>query len=1615
MATADPLPFLARQHPPQPLELDSQDDDICFHHPGYRTSGLLLTLPRVDSTVAADGTPAYGVHHRTALLACQIIAGNAFNNSRFAVDREGRQPVQVPLDGVLTDSQYYFIIDGSEGVLSAFKVTLVSRVTYLCAHHLPRPLNERHNQRRMMPFICPFPLWNNGRVSDCVQNNYLSKLIPLATCLVSLALLATRFYSLLVHNARSVDGFDPVAAEEEEEEEEEEGNAFRGATTSPQFEATSTIPPRIAVLEIIVVLADTILSLSLIISGRTAYDHPSPLAMVIFSAYLLLLLVARNSVAARSLGQDGRFQLHSSFLYVSAVALRAPFYTRLALFTILCLFHLTARRFRAQPRFGARTFISPPGKDEIASIISYLTYSWIDGLVWKAFRGTLQASDLYPLNRDQKSVVVIPGFYAAVSTTLPLLWRIYHFFKYEVLRQGAWAAVVSFTVFVPAILIRLILAELESPGTMTRSTTWLCISGLLVSGLFTGIADCQCEWIGRQISAKLRTVLISEIYAKVLRKRMAKPPHAPSQDESNGNNPAGDCASDGNILNLMSVDAEFISEISANVHLVWVSFPVQTMIATWLLYRLLGPSGVVGVLLMIGLLPLNILLSKKLAAVQGQVLTASDSRVQSSKDLINNIRTIKYLAWEASFIKGVLEKRHTELQQMRSRFIWWSISMTLFYSLPFIVTIFTCFFFTVVWGNDLGTSTAFPALALFAILRIPLNRMADSISFLLRAHVSVLRVDEFLQERETDKYSQLATTNISSVGFDNATLAWPTSRTPTSAGLEGIHMTDLPSSHPFQLQGLKIKFQESALNVVCGPSGSGKSSLLLALLGEMELISGQIHLPHDPLGEVAFGRSSLHNGWDSLTITTAYCPQEPWLLNQSIRANILFGLPYNGHRYSSVLHAVALREDLAALDNGDDTMAGENGNRLSGGQKQRVALARALYSIAKYVLLDDCLSAVDSRTANHIFFHAIKGPLMHNRTCILATHHTQLAIPNCDFAVILESGRVKSKGSAQYLISAGFFATDILERKVETLSKSSSSSESNDLQPKSGVLREFVSSRTSLDTEILDDDDCHQEFSTPHYSESKSEGAVAWPVFRSYLVAMGSHLYWITLIFVFTGQQLISLTTNLWIKEWAHEYDRRKEDSTEAATQNAMKEMEKVNSFFDQVPLGQITNRLSSDVGVMDQSLATFSISAFQILSSIAMVLALISIILPAFLFVAVIICLVYYMVMAVYINSSRDLKRIEAIERSPLYQQLGESLAGCVSIRAYARASWFTAQNRAFVDRLNQPYILLWASKEWLTFRIGFLSSVISFLVGAFIVWNQGLISPGAAGLALIYSVTFTENVLWFVQIFAIVQQNLNSVDRILEYTEIEQEPMEPLKRDIHVPGEWPAKGQVVFNNYSTRYAPDLDLVVKDISFEIEAGKRLAIVGRMGAGKSTLTLALIRGLEADSGQITIDGVDIAAVTLERLRQVVTVVPQDPTLFDGSLRDNLDPQNRHSDAEILSRQLLCISRALLRRSRLLVLDEATASVDHAVDALIQAGLRASVAAGTTVLTIAHRLITIADYDHIVVLEKGLVVEQGSVNQLLGRLGEDAIFRRLCKESGDIEAIKKAAEKSLSHL
>lgn len=1511
--------------------------------------------------------------------------------------------------------------------------------------------------------------------------------------------------------------------------------------------------------------------------------------------YILFLVLVRFTLSTLKLQSSPRLWDHTATLYglqwlfnilVFRSAVIYPLSKRaltlsaveFALSTLLVLIAVTTRRGNKAVLVEYEDGLDPP-RHPRASLLSLLSFSWLDPLIWKGYKQPLELDDVWNLTPAQKAATVLEDF-RRKQPRGSLVWRLVRYFYRMLLLQGAWTIFSNLFTYLPTLLLKAILEYVEDPRSTTANAAWLYAILLFCSGAIQGVADGQALWIGRKLGVKLRAIIIGEIYAKALRRKAGSSPDAPkkkeepqrvsiknkifsfgrkkkkatvapqSPAESDKADPS-ELANVGTIINLMAIDSFKVSEVGAYLHFLWASVPVQIIIAVTLLYRLLGFSSFAGIVLMVLMLPVNLFIAKSFARLQKQILAGTDARIHATNEVLQNIRIVKYFAWEQRFQDIIDEKRRAELKSLRNRYILWSFAATVWYGTPILITFSSFFLYTVVEKKKLTPSVAFPALSMFSLLRVPLDQLADMVAHVQESKVSLDRVDTYLCEEETEKYNILSTSTTPGtppkIALENATLTWGTPK-------KEPHGDASDNGEAFRLINMNVSFHVGKLNIIAGPTGSGKTSLLMALLGEMKLLEGSVYLP----GGTANRAELPVDPQTGLIESVAYCAQEAWLVNATVKENIVFCSPFDERRYKAVIKACALERDLSILDAGDQTMVGEKGISLSGGQKQRISLARAIYSRARHLLLDDCLSAVDSHTAKHIFREALRGPLMMNRTCILVTHNVTLTVPQADYVVVLDNGKISAQGPPDDVASSGVLGDDYFKSRPTSrastprLSRKPSDAGDGHTEEQPSTNGKMNGSSSKLDAQDQKGDNVQSML-----TESKAVGSVKWSTVGLYLSSMGPWYYWICAALVFSLQQLGSVSTNIWIRQWANSYQVEENGSVDAGNYAAATNFKfpsfnaggiprtsnsyvpqfgvqrspatdgDVNvsyylgvyallgiayvlisllregvlfwgslnassrihrrlldavmhakfKFFDSTPLGQLMNRFSKDVEAIDQDVAPVAIGMIHSLASVIMIVILISVITPGFLIAAIFISMIYFAIGAVYLNASRDMKRLESVQRSPLYQQFGETLNGIVTIRAYGDGPRFIVDNHRRINAYNRPHIYLWAANRWLAFRVDITGALVSFFTATFVLINIGKIDAGAAGLSLTYAVTFTENVLWLVRLYSEVQQSMNSVERMKEYLEVEQEAKAVIV-DSRPPADWPTGGSVEFINYTTRYRPDLEPVLRSVSFAVEPGEKVGIVGRTGAGKSSLALALFRGLEAEQGQILIDGLDIGTIGLRDLREAITIVPQDPTLFTGTIRSNLDPFNLYSDEQILTalrrvhligpgtsgsatpitastvsmsiaephptsthgadvdgaavqdnknifrnlespvsesgsnlsqgqRQLLCLARALLKNPKVLMMDEATASIDYNTDSKIQETLREL--RENTIITIAHRLQTIIDYDKVLVLDHGRVIEYDHPWTLINK--PDGLFRSMCENSGNLGVLLDGAKKA----
>ncbi|KAI1698658.1 ABC transporter transmembrane region domain-containing protein [Ditylenchus destructor] len=1119
-----------------------------------------------------------------------------------------------------------------------------------------------------------------------------------------------------------------------------------------------------------------------------------------------------------------------------------------------------------------------------------------------------------------------------------------------------------------------------------------------------------------RVGVKLQTVLTAAVYKKTLRLSSA------SKRERTA----------GEIINLMAIDIEAFQNISSQIHQLWSS-PFQIIIALIYLFNTLGISALPGVVIMVIFVPLSVFSSYFTRGWQMQQMKLKDQRSKMISEILNGIKVIKLYAWEIPMMETIDAIRKKELTCILKAGLLGGVIDTFNICAPFLVAICSFAAFTLLdpANNLLTPQVAFVSLTLFNQTLSPMIMMGYTITMFIQFLVSNKRLKRFLVAEEITENVidrlQKSKGSLDVISVRDADFSWGK---PSSTSVPNI-------------QDLNLNVARGALMAIVGKVGAGKSSLLSALLGEMEKLRGYVGIR----GQVA------------------YVPQSAWIRNMSFRENITFGRAYDKKFYKTVIDACALQADLDTLPQGDATEIGEKGINLSGGQKARVSLARAVYQNCDIYLLDDPLSAVDSHVGKHIFEKVI-GPkgMLKNKTRILVTHGIGV-LKEVDKIILLEGGRIVERGSYSDLVAGRgkfcqFIEEDkhessatldsvsslenktenqkfeaiipedgeieehvhiavprmsigecdtqgLLERQVSIVSTQSNTKSSKKVTMENGANDKNLIEKEKVETgrvNKVDDNEVHTH-NASHTEPTSLE--IRLGVYTMFGIGEAITYYFSVLVTLFAG---LAASRNL---------------------HNPMliRILRAPMSFFDTTPLGRILNRFTNDVALVD-SILTISFRYFvQCAIGIISTLTIIIIATPVFVVAIVPLAVIYYLSLKFYVPTSRQLKRLESVNRSPIYSHFGETIQGASSIRAFGKTNEFCSEIENRVDRFLRVRNLSLVANRWIAIRLEFVGNAIVLFAALFAALSNEwgfLQSAGLVGLSVTYALSITDSLNFVVRLLSGLETTIVSVERIKEFSEVETEAEWKIEGK-EPPKGWPDSGAMAFENYSTRYRPGLELVVKNINAEINPAENVGIVGRTGAGKSSLTLALFRMLEPAEGRITIDGVDISEIGLHDLRSNLTVIPQDPVLFSGTLRFNLDPFSKHSDVELWKvlelahlktfvsalaelldhpiseggenislgqRQLVCLARALLRRTKILVLDEATAAVDVYTDSLIQETIRKEFRE-STVFTIAHRLNTIIDYNRVIVLQQGQIMEFDSPQKLLST---DSLFSKMAQDA-----------------
>ncbi|XP_054838696.1 ATP-binding cassette sub-family C member 2 isoform X1 [Eublepharis macularius] len=1116
----------------------------------------------------------------------------------------------------------------------------------------------------------------------------------------------------------------------------------------------------------------------------------------------------------------------------------------------------------------------------------------------------------------------------------------------------------------------------------------------------------------------------------------------------------------GETVNLMSADAQRFMDFTNFVHQLWSS-PLQIALSIVFLWEELGPSMLAGIGVMVLLLPINAVLVTKARAIQMKNMTNKDERMKIMNEILSGIKILKLFAWEPSFEQRIGRIRTRELKGLLNFSYLQAISIFLFTCAPVLVSVATFAVYVMVdESHVLDAQKAFTSISLFNVLRFPLTMLPLVLSSLVQVNVSTERLEQYLGSDDLDTSAVWHDPNPGcAVYFSDSSFAWERNSDAT-------------------IRDITLKIPHGCLVAIVGPVGSGKSSLLSAILGEMENIKGHINIQ----GSVA------------------YVPQQAWIQNATLKDNILFGSPLDEVRYQEVLKACALLPDLQLLPGGDLTEIGEKGINLSGGQKQRVSLARAVYNNADVYLLDDPLSAVDSHVGRHIF-DKVLGPdgLLQHKTRILVTHSLNF-LAQVDDIVMLVAGAVSEQGSYSTLLANGGEFAQLLSTygnqqenmpeeeaivgigeeleldgdpepgaeempaDVVTMTQKSEAS----IQQKNFTRSLSTSSNMSLvraSQRKLQRLKSMEEVKGQRLIEKEAveTGKVKFSVYLQYLQAVGWGFS--TLVFIaYIGQYVASVGSSLWLSDWTD--DALNLTETYSAAQRDMRVgvfgalgvgqaifllagsflaargavqasgtlhqellsniLRAPMSFFDTTPTGRIVNRFAKDIFTVDETIPMSFRSWLSCFLGILSTLLLICLATPYFAIVILPLGILYYFVQQFYVATSRQLRRLDSVTRSPIYSHFGETVSGLSVIRAYRHQERFLLHNEKIVDFNQKCVYSSIVSNRWLAVRLELVGNLVVFFSALLAVFARGSSTSGIVGLSISSALNVTQTLNWLVRMTSELETNIVAVERVHEYTQVANEA--PWVTAQRPPPNWPSKGEICIKDYRVRYRPELELVLDGINCDIKTTEKVGVVGRTGAGKSSLTNCLFRILEAAGGKILIDGLDIATLGLHDLRRNLTIIPQDPILFSGTLRMNLDPFDQYSDEEVWralelahlksyvhdlperllhlvseagenlsvgQRQLLCLARALLRKSKILILDEATAAVDMETDHLIQETIRSEFAS-CTVLTIAHRLHTIMDSHRVMVLQAGKIVEFNSPEQLLQ---EDGIFADMAKDAG----------------
>lgn len=1271
---------------------------------------------------------------------------------------------------------------------------------------------------------------------------------------------------------------------------------------------------------------------------------------------------------------------------------------------------------------------------------------WLFPLFYKGYYETLSEDDLFPILNEHESTYLGNKIEKLWNKEINRkksnfsLWRV--LLKCFGAELGLLAIWYSFSELVVRLAQPLILSQIllyyEPHSTMSKGEAYLYSSLLVLSSAISMISQHNFMLYQFNMGLKIKVATTALVYRKSL--KLSKSALAKTNI--------------GQMVNLISNDVGRFETAIKHVHNLWLA-PVELLIVMVLMYFYVGVSGIAGILFLIAFIPFQMWLGKKTSVFRLNTALKTDERIRLMNEIISGIQVIKMYTWEKPFAKFVEISRRKEMREIQKTSVIRAIIMS-FHLFINKSAIYLCILVFVLTGNILNAQYVYVVTGFYGVLRIIISkRFPEAATQLAEAMISVRRIKVFLMmdEMEFDSSSTFYNNyNDKSSVLSNGFLKEPKS-SENLVDLKNVSVKWNSELEDYSLENITMTASSGDLGVIIGPVGSGKTTLLYTILRELHPLVGSVHI----------------NG------TVSYASQEPWLFTGSIRQNIIFGQDFNQDRYDQVIKSCSLESDFKLFPYGDRTVVGDRGASLSGGQRARINLARAIYKDADIYLLDDPLSAVDTHVGRYMFKECIQEYLK-EKCVILVTHQLQY-LKDVKKIYLMDSGKIDFSGTYEEIAkSEKEFAQLFKDLKVSE-SEETNDKDDSDENMKDGIeeRKEIKDTKESSNKEPKDNRE-NRELGTISFGVYKvylASGGhwckVVWILLVFLFAQLFSSIsdYYVT--WWVNGEAIkksrgeirgldLSNTTNppeIFTNTSTSELNKTVETSAfqEFWLNNMTEELcimvysgvviflivfamarslffftfcikasKKLhNSMFDKIvyakmlffntnPFGRILNRFSKDMNQVDEVLPITLIDTIQNGLTVLFTTIVVATVNPWMLIPTVIILFLFYLLRVIYMATSRDIKRVESTTRSPVYSHFTASLQGLTTIRAFGAQTILSKEFDAHQNRNSSAFTTFLALGRcfglWLDFQCVIYIGLVTM---SFLIFKTDALG-GFVGLSITQSLTLTGMFQWCMRQWGELENAMTSVERIREYIDIDPETTKVTKDP---PSDWPSEGNITFKNLSLRYDIGEPKVLKNLTFSIKGKEKVGVVGRTGAGKSSLIIALFR-LAENEGIIAIDDIDISTISLECLRSKISIIPQEPVLFAGTLRKNLDPFDDYDDKvlwnaleevelkDVVSdlpsglesriieggsnfsvgqRQLVCLARAIIRKNRILVLDEATANVDPQTDALIQSTIRNKFA-DCTVITIAHRLHTIMDSDKILVMNAGEIVEFGKPFELL---------------------------------